>query len=243
MKKVLGFTLCEVLITIGIIGIVAEMTIPLLVRNYNKLYYLSQLKKTYSVINEFLVNYARDMGCPGDLKCSGLFATGANQVNRCSQITSYFKVIKDCSNSADSGCFPGASFARFDAVGTISPSQQQYLTSEQCSFITSDGIAYYFVSNWGCTADCGTHGLEGSCGNVYVDLNGPTRRPNAWGADIFAFRITNAQGIKVFPLCSRYDNQGCAWTTYTDYCTSSNPVGVSCTARIIEQANWQINYY
>ena len=33
--RFLGFTLAEVLITLGIIGIVAAMTIPTLVQNYN----------------------------------------------------------------------------------------------------------------------------------------------------------------------------------------------------------------
>lgn len=36
MKKVFAFTLAEVLITLGIIGIVAAMTIPTLINNYQK---------------------------------------------------------------------------------------------------------------------------------------------------------------------------------------------------------------
>ncbi len=35
MKRVLGFTLAEVLITLGIIGVVAAMTIPTLLANIN----------------------------------------------------------------------------------------------------------------------------------------------------------------------------------------------------------------
>ncbi len=36
MKKNLGFTLAEVLLTLGIIGVVAAMTIPMLITNYQK---------------------------------------------------------------------------------------------------------------------------------------------------------------------------------------------------------------
>ena len=34
MRKYIGFTLAEVLITLGIIGIVASLTIPMLIQDY-----------------------------------------------------------------------------------------------------------------------------------------------------------------------------------------------------------------
>lgn len=40
-----AFTLAEVLITLGIIGIVAAMTIPALIANYQERVIVSQLKK------------------------------------------------------------------------------------------------------------------------------------------------------------------------------------------------------
>uniref|UniRef100_UPI0040289A2A prepilin-type N-terminal cleavage/methylation domain-containing protein n=1 Tax=Candidatus Scatousia sp. TaxID=3085663 RepID=UPI0040289A2A len=47
-----AFTLAEVLITLGIIGIVASMTLPTLVGKYKKVQTISQLKKTYTVLNQ-----------------------------------------------------------------------------------------------------------------------------------------------------------------------------------------------
>lgn len=47
--KKAGFTLAEVLITLGIIGVVAAMTIPTLMMNYQKQVWESKLKKTFSV--------------------------------------------------------------------------------------------------------------------------------------------------------------------------------------------------
>ncbi len=44
-----GFTLAEVLITLGIIGTVAAMTIPTLMMNYHKRIWESKLKKIYSI--------------------------------------------------------------------------------------------------------------------------------------------------------------------------------------------------
>ena len=50
MKKI-AFTLAEVLITLGIIGIVAEMTIPTIINKAEKIATLSMLKKEYSMLS------------------------------------------------------------------------------------------------------------------------------------------------------------------------------------------------
>src|SRR5574344_2658933 len=55
-KKSLAFTLAEVLIVLGIIGIVAALTIPTLMANVQKQQYVTALKKFYSTQTE---GYAR----------------------------------------------------------------------------------------------------------------------------------------------------------------------------------------
>ncbi len=52
MTKRFGFTLAEVLITLGIIGVVAAMTIPTLIANTNGAKFRSQFKKTVSTLNQ-----------------------------------------------------------------------------------------------------------------------------------------------------------------------------------------------
>ena len=47
-----AFTLAEVLITLGIIGVVAAMTLPALIQNYQKQVLLTQLKKNYAILNQ-----------------------------------------------------------------------------------------------------------------------------------------------------------------------------------------------
>ena len=54
MKAEVGFTLAEVLITLGVIGIVAAMTLPALVKNYQKHEIETQLKKTYSDLENMI---------------------------------------------------------------------------------------------------------------------------------------------------------------------------------------------
>ena len=47
-----GFTLAEVLITLGIIGVVAAMTIPTLIQNTNSVKFASQFKKSISTLSQ-----------------------------------------------------------------------------------------------------------------------------------------------------------------------------------------------
>ena len=49
--KIKGFTLAEVLITLGIIGIVAAMTLPTVTGKYRKKVVETRLKRFYSVAN------------------------------------------------------------------------------------------------------------------------------------------------------------------------------------------------
>ncbi len=50
MDKKRGFTLSEVLITLGVIGVVAAITIPMLMSHYNKYLVETRLKAVYSTI-------------------------------------------------------------------------------------------------------------------------------------------------------------------------------------------------
>ena len=55
MKKNKSFTLAEVLITLGIIGVVAALTIPTLISNTNSKRFASQFKKSISTIKQSIL--------------------------------------------------------------------------------------------------------------------------------------------------------------------------------------------
>ena len=64
MKKQ-AFTLAEVLITLMIIGIVAALTIPSVISNYQQQEFKIGLKKAVSVLNEAIqINIAQDGETP-----------------------------------------------------------------------------------------------------------------------------------------------------------------------------------
>ncbi len=60
---VAAFTLAEVLITLGIIGIVAAITIPTLIGNYKKQKNLNILKTAYSDLNKAVVDFNQEYDC------------------------------------------------------------------------------------------------------------------------------------------------------------------------------------
>ena len=62
LKSKVAFTLAEVLITLGIIGVVAAMTIPVLSQKYNHSVAETRLKKFYSIMNQAILQSVADNG-------------------------------------------------------------------------------------------------------------------------------------------------------------------------------------
>jgi len=84
MNKKFGFTLAEVLITLGIIGVVAAMTIPTLIQNTNSVKFATQFKKDISTLSQAALmaqaQYDTDYGST-TVKCgSNTTGTGDNTV-------------------------------------------------------------------------------------------------------------------------------------------------------------------
>ena len=60
--KKFAFTLAEILITLGIIGVVAALTIPSIIQNYKKSVIETSVKKFYTNINQAIIMSERDNG-------------------------------------------------------------------------------------------------------------------------------------------------------------------------------------
>ena len=73
-----GFTLAEVLITLGIIGVVAAMTLPALVGKYKEKQRVTQLQKAYSILNQAFLMAIKDYGTPDNW---GLVKTATGEVD------------------------------------------------------------------------------------------------------------------------------------------------------------------
>ena len=92
MTKRFGFTLAEVLITLGIIGVVAAMTMPTLMNSTNGAQYKTAYKKALSVLSQAVVlNVALD---DYDLSQATSTATGTNDASLYSLFYNRMNVVK-----------------------------------------------------------------------------------------------------------------------------------------------------
>lgn len=66
MKNNIGFTLAEVLITLGIIGIVAALTIPGIIQKQQEKTVIVRLKKAYSALSQAYLFAAQEYGTPDE---------------------------------------------------------------------------------------------------------------------------------------------------------------------------------
>lgn len=242
-QRYTGFTLAEVLITLGVIGVVAAMTLPIMIQNSQKQRYITALKKFYTIFNQVLVIMANDYGCNGDLKCTGVFSDedGNFGLTGIGKIATYFKTAKVCGNSTTSGsadCFPVSENYNYDGS---SVSFDNANTSNGYKFITADGMSVFLWPTTNCSGAPGSSPLSMVCGVVYVDINGMSP-PNLYGRDSFIFTISNGKGPMLYPYGGADDTEN-YWggSTNPTTCFSGNKDGRYCAGRVIEEG-WEMNY-
>ena len=100
MKSMRAFTLAEVLVTLGIIGVVSAMTVPSLMQNYQRQSYITQLHKVYNELSQSLLSYVNQKNAINQVE-AGITSQGA--VN--TFISSKFKIVQTCSGKI-TPCFP-----------------------------------------------------------------------------------------------------------------------------------------
>ena len=236
----LGFTLAEVLITLGIIGVVAAMTIPILIANNQKAQYVTALQKGYTEFNQALIQISTDYGCTGDLQCTGLFANGTTNDTLGQALVRYFNVTKNCgtinqNTSGQNSCMSMFASNNFDGTSA------RYGIDVNYRFIIADGMSFRIL-NYGtnCSLDAAigsTGSLTQACGYIQMDVNGPLKGPNNFGRDIFVFYITNGKGPLLYPQ----GGQDYISPWKTNACIPSNTWGAPCSGRIMDES-WQMNY-
>lgn len=224
MKK-FAFTLAEVLITIGIIGVVAEMTIPSLMSGVKDQSTVSSLKKAYSTFSQVYTTVVRENGTPDSW---ALTEDGAGAIKMYSYFEPYLKVVKKCSSS--NTCLPpgGYKYLRGDSSGYTAAS------FAEGSVILADGSLIKFeVLSSNCSLNRGsTPSLANTCGGVFVDVNG-NKPPNQFGKDFFRFYFTT---VGTFPSGSAAEEPG--WGSFSSNCKDkTTQLGFGCAAWVIYNEN------
>lgn len=103
-----GFTLAEVLITLGVIGVVAALTVPTLIRNYEKKAVAIRLKQAYSILSQALRLSQIDNGPISCWSYSYPASKESNKEFAEKYILPYLKNYTECPDK-DSKCYVGIS--------------------------------------------------------------------------------------------------------------------------------------
>ncbi|MBP7211842.1 type II secretion system protein [bacterium] len=169
MKK--AFTLAEVLITLGIIGIVAALTIPTLMQKTQEHETISKLKKVYATLTNA---YELAVNENGSMDGWNITTDSAGLTNLVTPLLPHLQVAKNCGTGT--GCFPNVIYKRQD-----NGNQYNWETvTDRYKIQLSDGTLVMFNTAY----------VDPSIkyAQIYVDLNG-FKKPNKLGEDFFYFYI------------------------------------------------------
>lgn len=233
-----AFTLAEVLITLGIIGIVAAVTMPTLITNHREKVTVTRLTQTYSLLSQALEKMIQDES--QTIQYWG--STSAERITKFEKLLpEYVDVIKKCPK-VKKGCI--ADSYRAGVVDAPANASIPGITGDTNSFLLKNGIAIKTQSGGYCFQNMtlgvpypdnpnqymGTYG--GSCFELFVDINGPAG-PNKTEVDTFKFKVVQ-DGL--VPAGSAKET---IWTDIFDgTCTkfTQNTWG-NCTAWVIYNKN------
>jgi len=230
MKKT-GFTLAEVLITLGILGIIAALTLPALNTNTQKHQACTTLAKAINVIrntNDLALEQSGTRTLDDMLRANN---QGVDQ---------YFNFIMRKYMDYE---YPERTKKYFKPNGSPHPK----INAKTNYYHTKDGISYFraptsSVNSIGSTSHL-SRGYSGKYYDVYVDVNGHNKAPNTVGKDVFRL-IIDTKGV-VIPY------GGFAYKTYTGsagdvlwkaQCNATTVTdGDACAGAIVDN-NYKIRY-
>ena len=216
--KRVAFTLAEVLITLGIIGVVAAMTLPTLIQQHQKQVYATGAKKGMNTIMNMMNKIQADENA-SDFTSTSLFTDGVCSLTYSSNgnftgsenceelygnptvleriIPQYIKTVKICKNN-DCNIEYGSAPYKYN----ISSFHSNWATIT--GFYSADGVVYYaFPSQAGISFS--------------YDINGE-KGPNQSGRDLFTFSYCrNGKISYAYPV-----NTDCI--SYNTHLYTNNPL-------------------
>ena len=192
-KKTLAFTLAEILVVIGIIGIVAALTLPNLNQSTGNKEKIVKVKKIYQNLNHAMgraqVVYGLSTSC-----CSPRATF--------ERLTNYMKLSKNCGNS--------------NYITQCMANQAKYGSGNSSVKLYGDGTDSYSAVLADGSAIRIAYGF-GGIGNIviHVDIDGNNKGTDTLGKDIFTFVVSSSTGdITPFGM---YDS---SCPANTAFCTS-----------------------
>ena len=175
-----AFTLAEVLITLGIIGVVAALTLPSVINNFREKATVAKVKKFYSIISQAHLQALEEKGTPDNWNIGG-FLNEEGAKNLINAWAPYLKITKICGSTR--GCYKNVVYK--DLSGN--PRYNIDNTKPFAKAILADG----FLIDTQALSPAYWDGYNGKVyGAVHVDINGKSG-PNTYGKDHFRFYVTD----------------------------------------------------
>lgn len=183
MRKISGFTLAEVLITLGIIGVVAAMTMPTLMNSTQGAQYKAAYKKALSALSQAVtLNMALDEWNFADLASNGQSGDDAGAdatYNMANMLKARMNVVREETGWTNIKVANGGAYSV--GKGGATGSDTVSLDASNVTLFFNDGIMFSFpASSQNCTRGAdGTVALKDideSC-RGFIDVNG-VKAPN-----------------------------------------------------------------
>ncbi len=184
-----AMTLAEVLITLGIIGVVAAMTIPALIQNTRDQQTVVAVKKAYSVLSSAFTSAVQENGTADNWALGTQGSTdGAAEIMN--NLSPYLATAKNC--GTQNGCFGNVVYKTLNGHTS---SINFYSNVAWAKAQLKDGSTF---ATWSYGASYDWSGF------LVVDING-NKAPNQYGIDAFWFVLSPT---KIVPY--DYKNQSMA---------------------------------
>ena len=198
-----AFTLAEVLITLGIIGVVAALTIPALIANYKEKEIITKAKKNYSVAMQALQLAQAEYGTPNDNSTLFLSANTADEVTK--EFAKFIPGGHLCVSSSNETICKELSYKVLytsykNKYGYVRPPAVILpdsgvlfvaLSDNKCQATEVSGVSLDSDGNQKYNPD-GTpvmwYDTRNDCGSITIDING-AKQPNKAGYDVFEFTV------------------------------------------------------
>lgn len=264
-KKFNAFTLAEVLITLGIIGVVAALTLPALIQNYQKKTWVEGLKVGVSMLEQ---GFRQAMAADGvdDIrnttffeKCRGDRADGVYNSSewrdRCKpELEKYFKGLKF--ESVPDQIALGDNTNIITDPNTckklVGKTNKWYYLNDRSKCRGWKNVAVTLANGMRADISFGDYGYNTGAITA-LDINGG-KGPNTWGRDVFYLtilpdgRVVGYSSRARAEAYAKYSKQDFS-TVYNNYlqlhktkCNKSTTEdGIYCSGRVIDEG-WVMNY-
>ncbi len=221
MHKNKAFTLAEILIALVIIGIVAAITLFIVIPNVQKEVAVERLKKTYSTLNNAMRKSQFDNGPFSEWETGEDIDTS---IYFSKYWYPYLNHIQRYTSAGNLGYESDQPWKNLngDRIGWGVVS-----SSTRVLFSLSDGTVVFYPIN-----STNEEGEKVFVTMFYIDVNG-SKNPNVIGKDVFIFNVIDYGGIK--PYC-----YGKSSDSIDNNCTRNSGGNYNCCTAKIMKDNWQI---